>query len=170
MTKISMIAAMDKNRVIGDGDKIPWHIPEDFKYFKAQTLGKPIVMGRATFESIHAMRGRAPDCPALPQRKNIIITRQNDYAADDCVVCDSVDSAIDAAKKHVDDTNEVMIIGGGTIYKQALPRADRLYITIVDGDYGGDVFFPKFDDRNEWHETSCDRHDGYSFYIYDRII
>lgn len=170
MTKISMIAAMDKNRVIGNGDEIPWHIPEDFKYFKAQTLGKPIVMGRATFESIHAMKGSDPHGgSALPKRQNIIITRQNDYIAADCIVCPSVDSGISAAKSYVDDANEVMIIGGGTIYEQALPFTDRLYITIVDGEYEGDVFFPQFD-KEEWHETSCDPHDGYTFYIYDRIV
>ncbi len=168
MTKISMIAAMAKNRVIGNGDKIPWHIPQDFKYFKAQTLGKPIVMGRATFESIHAMRGSDPHSgAALPKRKNIIITRQDGYAADDCIVRPSVECAIDAAKKHVGEGDEVMIIGGGTIYTQALSYADRLYITIVDGDYEGDVFFPEFDVQ-EWVETSCDQHDGYVFYIYDK--
>lgn len=169
MTKVSMIAAMAKNRVIGNGDKIPWHIPEDFKYFKSQTLGKPIVMGRATFESIHAIRGSDPHLgPALPKRKNIIITRQDGYVADDCIVCPSVDSAISTAKKYTDVVDEVMIIGGGTIYTQALPYADRLYITIVDGDYEGDVFFPEFD-KSEWVQTSCDDHDGYSFYIYDRV-
>lgn len=170
MTKVSMIAAMDKNRVIGNGDKIPWHIPEDFKYFKAQTLGKPIVMGRATFESIHAMKGSDPHSgPALPKRQNIIITRQSDYATNECAVCPSVESAIDVAKSHVNDANEVMVIGGGTIYTQALPHADRLYITIVDGKHEGDVFFPEFDNE-EWRETSCDAHDGYTFYIYDRIV
>ncbi len=166
MTKISMIAAMAKNRVIGNGDKIPWHISEDFKYFKAQTLDKPIVMGRATFESIHAMKGSDPHSgPALSKRQNIIITRQDDYVAEDCVVCPSVESAVDVAKSHA---KEVMVIGGGAVYTQALPFADRLYITIVDGDYEGDVFFPEFD-KNEWSQTSCDDHDGYSFYIYDRM-
>lgn len=168
MTKISMIAAMDKNRVIGNGDKIPWYIPEDFKYFKAQTLGKPIVMGRATFESIHAMKGSDPHSgPALPKRKNVIITRQDDYVADDCIVCGSVQEAIEVAKNHTNETDEVMVIGGGTIYDQALSLSNRLYVTIVDGDYDGDVFFPEFD-KNEWCEVSKDQYDGYCFYIYER--
>jgi dihydrofolate reductase len=166
-----MIAACAKNRVIGNGDQIPWHIPEDFKYFKEKTLGKPIIFGRTTFESIHKMKGTAPHCgPALPKRKNIIITRNNDYQADDCIIGASLDEAINAAKNYVDDTQEIMICGGGQIYKQALDGnlCDRMYITIIDQDYEGDVFFPQWDDAY-WSLTSSDPRDGYRFNIYDRI-
>lgn len=159
---------MAKNHVIGDGDKIPWHIPEDFKYFKAQTLDKPIIMGRATFESIHAMKGTEPSSgPALPKRKNIIITRQNDYIAENCIVCSSLDDAIEAAKNHTNDDNEIMIIGGGQIYKQSMNHIDRMYITIIDKEYAGDVFFPEWN-NNTWQLTSSNPQDGYAFNIYDR--
>lgn len=166
--RISLITAMSKNHVIGNGDKIPWHIPEDFKYFKSKTLRKPIIFGRATFESIHKMKGTDPSSgPALPKRKNIIITGQSDYTAEDCIVSDSLETAIASSKNHIDDTNETMICGGGQIYKQSMDIADRMYITIIDKEYEGDVFFPKWDDET-WALTSSDQQDGYVFNIYDR--
>ena len=164
--KISMIAACAKNRVIGNGDKIPWHIPEDFKYFKEKTLHKPIIMGRATFESIHKMRGSDPHLsPALPKRKNIIVTHQNDYKVTDCLVTLSLEDAIAAAKR--ENTDEIMICGGGTIYKQALTLADRIYLTEINQTYEGDVYFPEIDEK-EWKLISSDPHDKYSFIIYER--
>ncbi len=166
---ISLIAAISKNHVIGLGDRIPWHIPEDFKYFKEKTLGKPIIFGRATFESIHKMKGTNPNTgSALPKRKNIIITRNDGYRADDCIICASLDDAINAAKNYVDDTQEIMICGGGQIYTQAMDIVDRMYITIIDQDYDGDVFFPQWDD-DKWTLTSSDRQAGYAFNIYDRV-
>lgn len=162
---ISMIAAMAKNRVIGNGDQIPWHIPEDFKYFKEKTLGKPAIMGRATFESIHAMKGTDPYTgPALPKRTNIIVTRQSHYTVNDCMTCHSLEEAIEAANKET--TDEIMIIGGGTIYEQGLEYADRIYLTEIDKDYDGDVFFPALD--SQWTLTSSDPQDGYSFNIYEK--
>ena len=166
MTKptISLIVAMAKNHVIGNGSDIPWHIPEDFKYFKEKTLGKPIIMGRTTFESIHAMKGTDPhNGPALPKRQNIIITRQNDYTVNDCIVCSSLQDAINNA----DTSDEIMIIGGGQIYKQAMDIVERMYVTIIDKNYEGDVFFPEWDD-SKWELTSSDPQNGYSFNIYDR--
>lgn len=164
---ISLIAAMAKNRVIGNGDKIPWHIPEDFKYFKAQTLGKPIIMGRATFESIHTLKGTEPDAPALPKRKNIIVTRQNDYTADDCIVSTSLNEAIESAKNYTNEENEIMICGGGQIYMQSMDIIDRMYLTILDKNHDGDVFFPEFS-NSEWTLASSVPQDGYAFNIYDR--
>jgi len=167
---VSLIVAIAKNHVIGDGDKIPWHIPEDFKYFKTQTLNKPIIMGRATFESIHSMRGGNPSSgPALPKRKNIIITRQDDYTANECIVCSSLEKAIEKAKSHVNDDNEIMIIGGGQIYKQSMEMdlCNRMYITIIDREPDGDVFFPQWD-NNTWELTSSDPQDGYCFNIFDK--
>jgi len=166
--RISLIAAMAKNHVIGHGDKIPWHIPADFQYFKAKTLGKPIIFGRATYESIHAMKGTDPSAgPALPKRKNIIVTRQHDYKAKDSVVCSTLDAAITAAQNHMDETNEIMICGGGQIYAQAMDRVDRMYLTIIDQDYDGDVFFPQWD-KDKWTLTSSAPQDGYVFNTYDR--
>jgi len=165
--RISMIAAMAKNRVIGNGDKIPWHIPEDFKYFKEKTIGKPIIMGRSTFESIHKMKGTDPQSgPALPKRQNIIITRQDNYKTTDCITCPSVESAIETAKK--ENSQEIMIIGGGTIYEQALPYANYIYLTAIDTAYEGDVFFPELPE-SEWRKISTEKKDGFSFNEYGRI-
>lgn len=162
---ISMIAAMSENRVIGNGDQIPWHIPEDFKYFKEKTLGKPVIFGRATFESIHKIRGTEPNIPALPKRKNIIVTRQADYQAKDCPIASSLEDAIEQASAFHE---EIMICGGGQIYTEGLHHADRLYITIIDGEYEGDVFFPEWSDE-EWRMVSSDPRDGFTFYVYDRV-
>lgn len=165
--RISMIAAMAQNNVIGNGDDIPWHIPEDFKYFKEKTLDKPVIMGRATFESIHKIRGSDPDSgPALPKRTNIIITRQENYKAKDCFVSTSIEDAIAQAKLEL--AEEIMIIGGGTIYEQALPFADYIYLTEIDGDYKGDVFFPELS-PSEWQKIKSEKKDGFSFNEYGRI-
>ncbi len=143
---ISIIAAMAKNRVIGRNNYIPWKLPEDMKRFKELTTGKPVVMGRKTFESI----GRP-----LPNRANIIVTRDKNYKADNCVVVHSAGEAIKAAKGN----EEVMIIGGAEIYKQFLPRADRLYLTLIDKEFEGDAYFPEFD-KNEWEEVSREEHES----------
>ena len=128
---ISLIVAMDKNRVIGNGGKIPWHLPADFAYFKATTLGHPVIMGRATFESI----GRP-----LPGRKNIVLTR-GEFTHDGVDVAHSLDEAQSLA----DGDSEIFVIGGAKVYAEALPIADKLYITFVEGDFIGDTFFPEVD-------------------------
>ena len=128
------------NNVIGvDGD-LPWHIPEDLKNFKAITMGKPLLMGRATYESI----GRP-----LPGRRNIIITRQTDYQVDGADVFLSPESALAT----IDDTEEVMIIGGGEIYEAFFDKVNRIYITYVEKNVDGDTFFPEID-YNFWKITS----------------
>lgn len=131
--RIAMIAAMANNRVIGKDNKMPWHLPEDLKHFKAMTLGKPVVMGRKTFESI----GRP-----LPGRHNIVITRQNDYQPEgvSCV------NSFEAAKELVSDCEELVVIGGGQLYKEILPLADTLYLTFIELTVDGDTFFPEWDD------------------------
>ena len=144
---------------------MPWHIPEDFKYFKAKTTGKPVIMGRSTYESIHGERGTAGQGPALPNRKNIIITRQSDYVAKDCSVCSSVEEAIAEAK--LEEPDEIMIIGGGQIYTMGLDYAERIYLTEIELEYPGDVYFPDFDE-DKWSLASSDPQDGYSFNIYER--
>jgi len=165
---ISLIVAMSKNHVIGNGDKIPWHIPEDFKYFKKQTVGKPIIMGRSTYESIHGMKGTDPHAGlALPDRENIVVTSQSGYNVHATRLCHSLEQAIEIAKNHKGQDNEIMIIGGGQIYKQSMDIVDRMYITIIDKEYDGDVFFPKWS-GDEWALTSSNPQDGYTFNIYDR--
>ena len=134
--KTSIIVAASTNNVIGKNGGLPWRLPEDLKRFKETTMGKPMIMGRATWESI----GRA-----LPGRQNIIITRQSDLVAEGCDVVGSVDEALSAAG----NAAEVMIIGGGELYRQFLPRTGRIYFTRVHANIDGDTFFPKLDE-NEW--------------------
>jgi len=135
---VSIIVALDENDVIGDNGKLPWHLSADLKNVKKITLGKPIIMGRMTHESI----GRP-----LPGRENIIITRNLAYIAEGCTVLHSLDDAFD----HSANESEVMIMGGAELYRQTLDRASRLYLTEVHASVGGDTFFPEFD-RDIWKE------------------
>ena len=140
---ISMIAAMDKNRLIGNGPDIPWQMPADQRHFRDITLGKPVVMGRKTFETL-----KNP----LPKRLNIILTRNTDYKVPEgCIVTHTVDDII----KHCEalETAELMICGGAPIYQAFLPHADKLYITQIHATFEGDVYFPSFD-REAWHEVN----------------
>ncbi|MEE4243792.1 MAG: type 3 dihydrofolate reductase [Kangiellaceae bacterium] len=134
MTKpiISLVCAMANNRVIGKDNDMPWHMPADLKHFKSVTMGKPIVMGRKTYESI----GRP-----LPGRRNIIITRNLDYKADGIEVVSSVDAALNLLSDH----DEIMITGGGNIYQQTIDIADKLHLTFIDLETDGDAFFPQYD-------------------------
>jgi len=140
-----MIAAMTEERVIGIKNTLPWKLPNDMKWFRQTTMGKPIVMGRKTFESFGAK--------ALPGRTNIIITRDENYQAEDSIVVHSIDEALKAAG----DVPEVMIIGGASFYQQMLPQADRLYLTLVEAKIEGDAWFPEFN-INEWNETDRIKH------------
>lgn len=142
---ISLIVAMDRNRVIGNKNQLPWHLPADLKHFKELTMGKPIIMGRKTFESI----GKP-----LPGRRNLIVSTQQDYQVNGCEVFSSLVSAIEAAQK---DQHEIMIIGGATIFAQALPLASRLYLTIIDHEFTGDTFFPVWV-KTEWQEIKREQH------------
>ncbi|MDO8603862.1 MAG: type 3 dihydrofolate reductase [bacterium] len=134
---LSLIVAMDKNRLIGDSKKIPWHLPADFAYFKETTMGKPIIMGRTTFESI----GRP-----LPGRKNIVLTRGS-YSHEGILVAHSFEEARIIAG----DSDEIFVIGGAQVYKEALPFVDRLYVTFVEEEFEGNIFFPEVD-FTEWRE------------------
>ncbi|CAM4233484.1 type 3 dihydrofolate reductase [Pseudoalteromonas byunsanensis] len=134
---ISMIAAMANNRVIGQDNKMPWHLPSDLKHFKRVTLNKPVVMGRKTFESI----GRP-----LPGRRNIVITRSESYSAQGIEVVSSPQAALEL----IGDVEEVMIIGGGNIYEQFLPMCERLYLTFIDLDVAGDTCFPDYTKVGQW--------------------
>jgi len=132
---ISLIAAMAKNRVIGKNNEMPWHLPADLKHFKAVTLGKPIIMGRKTYESI----GRP-----LPGRTNIVISTNKAYTLEGCETATSLEEAI----KLVKEVEEVMIIGGGFLYSQTLKFADKLYLTFIDLEEDGDTFFPDYQALN----------------------
>ena len=136
-----MIAAMTEDRVIGIKNTLPWKLPSDMKWFRQHTLGKPIIMGRKTFESFGAK--------ALPKRTNIIITRDESYQASDGVVVHSIEAALEAAG----DVEEVMIIGGASFYEQMLPKADRLYLTFVHAELDGDAWFPEVD-WSLWQEVN----------------
>jgi dihydrofolate reductase len=136
---IALIAAMASNRVIGRDNRMPWHLPEDLKYFKATTWGKPIVMGRKTFESL----GRP-----LPGRTNIVVSGQSGLILPGATVASSIDQALELAqaKARQDGVDEVMVIGGETLYRQCLDRADRLYLTRIESEPDGDAWFPAFDE------------------------
>jgi dihydrofolate reductase len=138
--RITIIAAVARNGVIGKDNKMPWHLPEDLKRFKALTMGQPMIMGRKTWESLP---GR------LPGRPHIVVTRNPDYRAEGATVVGSLVAALAAAG----DTDEVFIIGGAELYTQALAIADRLQLTEVDADFDGDTRFPDYD-RGAWRESS----------------
>jgi len=136
---ISLIAAMASNRVIGINNTLPWHLPADFKHFKAVTMGKPILMGRKTYESI----GRP-----LPGRTNIIITHNPSYVAEGCYVVNSIEQALTLTEDDV----EVMVIGGASFYQQTLAIAQRIYLTVIHHEFEGDAHFVEYDE-SIWHEV-----------------
>lgn len=135
---------MSRNRVIGRNNELPWRLPSDLAFFKRVTLGHPVIMGRRTYESI----GKP-----LPGRLNIVVTGNRGYRAPGCTVVHSLEDAYRAAG----DAEEVSIIGGSSIFEAALPSADVIYLTEVEGEVEGDVFFPEFD-RSGWRETVIERH------------
>lgn len=140
---ISLIAAVAQNRAIGKDNQLLWHLPEDMRYFRETTRGKTVIMGRKTWESL-------PDkFRPLPGRRNIVVTRDNHYVADGALLAHSLDEAIAAAG----EDGETFVIGGAELYKQALPLAQRLYLTEVAHAYEGDVFFPEIAPA-EWQEIS----------------
>ena len=143
--QISMIAAIDKNRLIGNGPHIPWRLPADLRHFREMTIGKPVVMGRKTFETLPR---------PLAKRQNIILTRNRDYEAPQgCIVAHSVEDIITTVGELYDGKLiELMICGGAPIYAAFLPHASRLYLTQIHATFEGDVYFPAFD-WNEWQEV-----------------
>lgn len=143
---ISLILAMDRNRVIGAGGGLPWRLPADLAYFKARTMGKPIIMGRKTYETI----GRL-----LPGRQNIVITRQEAYEAPGCTVVHSPQEALLAAGT----APEKMVIGGAEIYQRFLPQADRIYLTLIEAAFDGDTTFPELS-AERWQTVWEERHDA----------
>lgn len=147
--RVSIIAAMAENRVIGLKNDMPWHLPEDLRRFKALTAGKPVVMGRKTFESIVTRNGRA-----LPGRASIVVSRSG-FAAPDAIVVHGLPDALEKAVEiaTAEGLDEIFIIGGAQIYAQALPLADRIYLTEIAASPEGDAFFPEIP-SGRWRETS----------------
>ena len=159
---ISIIAAVADNMAIGIKNSLPWNMPADMEHFRKATTGKPIIMGTRTFESI----GRA-----LPGRKNIVLSSDPNYKAEGCAVAGSIEEAL----KEAEGSEEVMIAGGASVYKQFLPLANRLYLTFIHHNFEGDSFFPKFD-RKEWQEieridNKADEKNAfdYSFIVFEKI-
>jgi dihydrofolate reductase len=156
---IKLIVAISKNRVIGDSNKLIWNLPADLKRFKEITTGHPIVMGRKTFQSI----GRP-----LPNRRNIIITRDNEFEAKGCEVVNSIEEAL------LLTNSDCFIIGGGEIYKQSLQLANQIYITEIDEEFKGDTTFPDLDSswyiskKEDFKKDEKNPH-NYSFIIYERF-
>lgn len=158
---ISLLVAHDLNRVIGVDNKMPWHIPEELGYFKKVTMGKAIIMGRKTFESI----GRV-----LPGRLNIILTHNEGYSAEGAEVVHSLKKAIELGEKY---SEEVVIIGGAEIFALSMEMANRLYITVIRNEYEGDTYFPAYGDEWQCISESAEQHstDGtaYSYLIYEKV-
>ncbi len=136
---LSFIVAMDHNRLIGNNNQLPWHLPADLAHFKQTTLGKPILMGRKTYDSI----GRP-----LPGRLNLVLTRESGRKIEGVEIVHSLAEA----RTRVADSPELMVIGGSSIYKTLLPEADRIYLTKVDGEFEGDAWFPELD-WSQWREV-----------------
>ena len=145
MMKVNLIVAMAKNRVIGIDNKMPWHLPADFAWFKKHTLGHPVIMGRKTFESI----GKP-----LPGRRNIVVSRNRHWRADGCDVFSSLDAALASGI----NSEQIFVIGGASLYQEALPVTDRIYLTEVDAAPPGDTYFPALD-ASQWQEQSRTHHE-----------
>lgn len=154
---LNIIAAVAENGVIGDKNKLLWHIPEDLQRFKKLTMGKTVVMGRKTFESILEQLGTP-----LPGRKNVVITRQNDYITPGVEIFHSIDEALQAHQNE-----DIWIIGGGQLYAQTIDKADKLYITHVEKTVSGDTYFPTISPE-KWKLASEEKFKGYRFSIYER--
>lgn len=151
--RISLIAAMSQNGVIGRNNKLPWHLPEELKHFRTITAGKPILMGRKTFESI----GRP-----LPNRHNIILTQDPHFFAQGCTVVHSLEMALTAAAP----AEELMVIGGAKLYELCLPIASRIYLSVIHEDYAGDTYFPKIH-WEDWQITSEEDKGGFTVKVLD---
>jgi len=163
--RLSLIWAMTRNRVIGSNNALPWHLPDEMRHFMRTTLGLPVIMGRKQFEAM----GKP-----LPRRTNIVLTHNAVFSADGIVVAHTLEKAIEQAQQVGGD--EAMVIGGAEIYALALPRADRLYFTLIDTELDGDTWFPQFDE-SKWREVQRDEHGidarhayAFSIRVLDRIV
>jgi len=163
---VSLIAAVSKNKIIGRNNDLPWRLPDDMKYFMQTTLHHHVIMGRKNYESL------PEKFRPLPNRKNIVITRQKDFKAEGCMVVNSLQAALKIAEDAQEE--EVFIIGGAQVYKQALPLTQRMYLTEIDAIVLGDTSFPEFE-QGEWTEMSRKNHSAdskhqfeFDFVVYER--
>jgi dihydrofolate reductase len=165
--KVSLVAAVAENNVIGRKNDLPWRLPDDMKFFMETTKGHYVVMGRKNYESLPAR------FKPLPDRTNVVVTRQRDFDAPGCIIVNSMEAAI--GKARLGGETELMIIGGSDIYRLALPYADRLYMTEVHASPEGDVHFPDYD-KSDWkemsrvHHSSDERHAfSFDFVVYEKV-
>lgn len=158
--EVAIVAAVARNGVIGADGDMPWELPEDLAHFKETTVGHPVIMGRRTYESIAGRLGGP-----LPDRTSIVLSRGDPDLPPEVVLVDSVEAALDAARATGDDV--AFVVGGGTVYEQFLPLADRLVLTEVDATPEGDTTFPDWD-HEAWTEIDREPHDGYAFVEYVR--
>jgi len=156
--KISIVVAVSENRVIGNKGKLPWHILEDMKRFKELTTGNIVIMGRKTYESI------PEKYRPLPNRINIVITRNKDYSEKKIIICNSIQASINEAKKF---NKEIFIIGGAQIFQQGIKYANKLYLTIVKGNFEGDAFFPDYSEFKKVVAKKESRDDNYQYTFLD---
>jgi dihydrofolate reductase len=166
--KISLIAALAQNHVIGKDNDLPWHLPDDMKFFMQTTKGHHCIMGRKNYDSI------PEKFRPLPNRTNIVVTRQKGFHAAGCIVVNSIEDALEIARKNGEQ--ETFIIGGADIYKLGFALADRLYLTEIQTTLQGDTYFPEFT-KDEWRETSRKHHAaderhayGFDFVTYEKIV
>ncbi len=165
---ISLIAALTKNHVIGKNNDLPWHLPDDMKYFMQTTKGHHVIMGRKNYDSI------PEKFRPLPNRTNIVVTRQPNWQAEKCITVNSLQDAVNIAKQN--NETELFIIGGAEIYQIGFPLTQRMYLTEIQTELAGDTFFPTFS-KSEWKETSRVHHAkderhayAFDFVIYDKQI
>jgi dihydrofolate reductase len=160
-SKIALVAAMSENRVIGRDNSLPWHLPADLKHFKRLTTGHAVIMGRKTFESM----GKP-----LPNRTNIIVTRDREYSVAEATIANSLDEALQCAGQE----QEIFILGGGELFRAALPMANRMYLTLIHAHINGDVHFPEFDETqwmlisDDYRPADAENPHAMSFRQYDR--
>ncbi len=160
---IVIVAAVAHNRVIGVDNKLPWHLPEDLRRFKKLTIGHPVLMGRKTFDSILARNGKP-----LPDRLNVVLTATRLYPEfPEVVVCNSFEAALDKIK----NASQVAVIGGASLYRAALPLANRLELTIIEKTVAGDAFFPEYEAMlgSVFALIACEQREGYRFVTYKRF-
>lgn len=164
---ISLIAALAENRVIGKNNDLPWRLPDDMKFFMETTKGHHVIMGRKNYDSLK------DKYKPLPNRTNIVVTRQKDFKAPGCIVVNAVEKSLEIAQQN--NEPEAFVIGGAEIYKLTLPKADRLYMTEIHASVEGDTYFPEFS-KTEWKETERKHHPAderhkysFDFVIYEKI-
>ena len=160
---LSMIMAMDKNGLIGANGGLPWHLPDELRYFKKVTMGRPLIMGRKTFDSI----GKP-----LPGRINIVLTRQENWNHEGVIAVSNLEAALEVAEGYLDKSLEAMVIGGASLCRETMPMVEKLYLTVIDHEFSGDTWLDCFNE-NDWHELSSrnvDSREGLAYSYKYRVL